>query len=349
VEWSRLRAPIVFGVIGAVIAVWITVAVATSRDPEDTVEAYLSAIAEKDVAGALELVYDAPYGDTAAFLTPEAISDDWWVVSVTEIEREYSTSARVKAVIAGPGGTAEGVFDVAEYDDEWTLSDPFVTVRFPSSPLSYVRVNDEIAPKPRDSNGFESYDLFPGIYRFYESAPEVAETPGTDVVAAFPSEDHDEIMVVPPALTPGEDTVARLQEVVRERIDECATFATAVPYGDCPFATDGEIDTPDGKRVDDLHGLTWKVAGYPVVTMTDDRSQEHNPAFAVSATEPGSVTLSGSGRDTDGNPATFTVSCEIDLTGFRATIDAHGEVALTLSSDTRSPGVGGFNTCRRNT
>jgi hypothetical protein len=349
VEWSRLRAPIVFGVIVAVIAVWIAVAAAVDRDPEDTVEAYLSAIAENDVAGALELVYDAPYGDTAAFLTPEAIGDDWWVVSVTEIEREYRTSARVKAVIAGPGGTAEGVFEVNEYDDEWTLYDPFVTVRFPASPLSYVRVNDEVVPKPRDSNGFESYDLFPGIYRFYGSVPEVVESPGTEAVAVFPSEDNDEIEVVPPALTPDEDTVARLREAVRERIDECATFATPVPYGDCPFATDGEIDTPDGRRVSDLHGLTWKVADYPVVTMTDDRSQEYHPAFALSVTEPGSVTLSGSGEDTDGNPATFTVSCEIDLTGFRATVDADGEVALTLSADTRNPGVGEFNTCRRNT
>ncbi len=342
-------APIVFVVIGAVVAVWITVAVATSRDPEETVEAYLSAIAEKDVEGALELVYDVPYGDTAAFLTPDAISADWRVVSVTEIEREYSTSARVKAVIAGPGGTAEGVFEVNESDDEWTLWNPFVTVRFPPSPLSYVGVNDKVVPKSRDSNGFESYDLFPGIYHFYGSVPGVVDTPGTGAVAAFPSEDSGEILIVPPALTPAEDTVERLQRAVRARIDECATFATPAPYGDCPFATDGDIDTPDGRRVTDLHGLTWKVTAYPVVAMTDDRSQEHSPAFAVSVTEPGTVTLSGSGEDTDGNQTTFTVNCDIDLTGIRATVDVRGEIDLARSAYPNDSALNDFNTCRRNT
>jgi hypothetical protein len=342
-------APIVFGVVVAVVAVWIAVAAATDRDPEETVEAYLSSVVEKDVEGAFALVYDVPYGDAAAFLTPDAVSDDWWVVSVTEVGREYDTTARVKAVIAGPGGTAEGEFVVNEYDDEWMLRDPFVTVRFPTSPLSYVRVNDEIVPKPSDSNGFESYDLFPGIYRFYESVPDVVDAEETDAVAAFPSEDSDEILVVPPALTPGKDTVARLQDAVKQRVDECATFSTPAPYGDCPFATDGEIDTPDGKRVSDLHGLTWKVADYPVVAMTDDRSEEFSPAFALSVEEPGSVTLSGTGEDTDGNPTTFTVTCEIDLSGLQATIDAHGEVTLARSPRSSNPTLGGFNTCRRNT
>ncbi|MBB4910830.1 hypothetical protein [Actinophytocola algeriensis] len=345
----RFVAPIVFGLIGAVVAVWITVAVATSRDPEETVEAYLSAIAEKDVDGALEFVSDVPYGDTAAFLTPDAISDDWWVVSVTEVGREYSSSARVKAVIAGPGGTAEGEFEVNEYDDEWTLWDPFVTVRFPASPVSYVRVNDKVVPKPADSNGFESYDLFPGIYRFYGSVPGVVDTQRTGAVAAFPSEDPDEILVVPSTLTPAKDTVERLRKAVDERIDECATFTTPAPYGDCPFATDGDIDTPDGKRVSDLHGLTWKVSTYPVVTMTDDRSQEFSPAFALSVTSPGSVALSGSGEDTDGNPTTFTVNCEIDLTGLRATVDARGEVELTPFAGSGDPNLGDFDTCRRDT
>ena len=343
-------APIVFGVIGAVIAVWITVAVATSRDPEDTVEEYLTAVAEKDVEGALELVSrygsGVPYGDAAAFLAPEAISDDWWVVSVTEVGREYDTTARVKAVIAGPGGTAEGEFVVHEYDDEWTLQDPFVSVRFPTSPLTYVRVNDKVVPKPPDSNGYEAYQLFPGIYRFYGSVPDVVTTQERDVVAAFPSED-DEIDVVPAAMTPGRNAVTGLQEKVKERIDRCATFATPAPYGDCPFATDGDIDTPDGRRVSDLHGLTWKVAGYPVVEMTDDRSREFSRGFALKVTEPGSVTLSGSGEDTDGKPTTFTVTCGIDLTGMYATIDARGEITLLLDPNATSPGRD-FNTCRRN-
>lgn len=342
-------APIVFGMVVAVVAVWITVAVATDRDPEETVEAYLSAIAEKDVEGALEFVYDVPYGDLAAFLAPDAVSGDWWVVSVTEVDREYSSSARVRAVIAGPGGTAEGEFEVYESDDEWLLRDPFVTVRFPASPVSYVRVNDKVVPNPGDYTGFEYYELFPGIYRFYRSVPGVVDTPEPEAVAAFPAEDSDPIQVVPSTLTPGEDTVERLRKTVRARIDECATFTTAAPYGGCPFATDGDIDTPDGKRVTDLHGLTWKVAAYPEVIMTDDRSEEYSPGFALSVTRPGVVTLSGSGEDTDGNPATFTVDCEIDLAGVQAKVDARGGVTLTSAPGSTDPGLGDFDTCRRNT
>lgn len=345
-------APIVFGVIGAVIAVWIIVGAVTDRDPEETVEEYLTAVAEKDVAGALGLVSrygsGVPYGDTAVFLDPESISDGWWVVSVTEVGREYST-ARVRAVLAGPGGTAEGEFVVQEFDDEWTLQDPFVTVRFPASPLTFVRVNDKVVPKPRGATGFESYYLFPGLYRFYGSVPGVVAAQETETVAAFPSEDSDGIEIVPATLTPGRKTVDRLQEAVKERIDRCATFATPAPYGDCPFATDGDIDTPDGRRVSDLHGLTWKVTGYPVVEATDDRSVAHSPGFALTVAEPGSVTLTGSGEDTEGNQTTFTVTCEMDLSGLHATIDARGEVALGPAPNPGASGTEDFNTCRRNT
>ncbi|MFC4851999.1 hypothetical protein [Actinophytocola glycyrrhizae] len=346
-------APIVFGVIAAVVAVWITVVAVNDRDPEATVEAYLTAITEKDVDGALALVsrygYGVPYGDTAVFLSPEAIGDDWWVVSVTETDRVLRSTATVKAVLGGPGGTAEGVFTVDEHDGEWLMSDPFVRVRFPPSPLAYIRVNDKVVPRPYDLNNRRSYVLFPGTYRFYESVRDVVETRGTEVVAAFPPSDSHETTIVPAALTPGRETLAQLQKVLRERIDECARFATQAPYGGCPFATDGEIDTPDGKRVTDLHGLTWKVTTYPVAEMTDQRTDQYSAGFTLRSTEPGAMALSGSGTDSDGNPATFTVTCRIDLTGLLAGVGADGKVALVDAPGARTPAAGTFNTCLRNT
>lgn len=348
---NRFVTPIVFGVIVAVVAVWITVATANSRDPEQTVEAYLTAIAEKDVDGALELVtrygYGVPYGESAKFLTSAAISDDWWVVSVTEIDREYST-ARVEAVLAGPGGTAKGEFTVEESDEEWMMSDPFVRVRFPASPLSYLQVNDQVVPRPQNANDYASYELFPGTYRFYQSRPDIVATKETAAVMAFPMTEPDDREVLPPALTAGEDTVAALQKAVRQRIDECAGFATETPYGDCPFATDGEVDTPDGKRVTDLHGLAWKVTRYPVVEPVDDRAHEFTPGFALRATEPGAMTLTGSGVDTEDKPATFTVTCDIALAGLRAIVDADGAVTLSGTPSAGSQATSTFNTCRRN-
>lgn len=348
-------APVVFGVVLAVIAVWITVAVATDRDPEDTVEAYLDAVADKDVEAAHALVgrsgYGVPYGDSAAFLTPDAISDDWWVVSVKEIDREYRTKARVEAVIAGPGGTAKGEFVVNEVDDEWLLSDPYMLVRFPASPLSYIRVNDEIVPRRAGTADHETYALFPGTYRFYESVPDVVDTQETDVVAVFPRPDSGglrDTAVVPARLTAGKDTVERLQTAVREHIDECAGFATPWPANNCPFATDGAIDTPNGIRVTDLHGLTWTVRTYPVASMTDGRTDEFNAGFTLRATEPGAVTLRGSGSDTDDKPVTFTVTCDIDLGALAATVSADGDVTVTPAPQRRQAADRTFNTCRRN-
>jgi uncharacterized protein YbaA (DUF1428 family) len=349
-------APIVFGVIVAVIAVWVTVATVTDRDPEATVEAFLTAIVEKDVEGAFELVdrygNGVPYGDTATFLTPEAIDDDWWVVSVAEIDRESSGTARVKAVIAGPGGTAEGEFAVDKIDDEWLLSEPFVPARFPVSPLSYIQINDKIVTRPRRAVNYVNYWLFPGTYRFYQPVPDVVDMPKTEVVAAFPpagsSSSPDEKVVVPGTLTTGKAVVKQVREQVRNDIDDCAGFATPKPYGNCPFATDGEIDTPDGRRVTDLHSLKWTVKSYPEVAMTDDRTDEYTPGFALRAVTPGAVTLSGSGLDSEREPTTFTVMCDIDLTGLKATVDVDGKVALTLSGRDRGTSNGIFNTCRRN-
>ncbi|GAB1510191.1 hypothetical protein JCM33774_22330 [Actinophytocola sp. KF-1] len=334
---------VVLGVVVAVVAVWITVAVTIHHDPEETVEAYLEAIAEKDVDGALALVtrygYGVPYGEKAAFLTPDAIRDDWWVVSVTEVDRDYG-EARVEAVLAGPGGTAKGTFVVQEVDDEWQLEDPFLEVRFPASPLSYVRVNDRIVPRRTDD--VRSYALFPGTYRFYESVPGVVATEKADVVAVFPRADdspYDPMEIFPRGLAASADVVAKAQTAIEDRIDDCAGFATPQPV-DCPFATDGEIDTPAGVRVTGLHGLTWRVESYPAIALTD-------ATLALRTTEPGRVTLSGSGVDTEDEPVTFTVTCDIDLTGFQATVTAEGAVAVELSPTGRRA-VDPFNTCRRN-
>lgn len=346
--------PVVAGLVVALVAVWITVAVATDRDPEETVEAYLDALQDRDVEGALELVtrlgYGVPYGARAAFLTADAIRDDWWVVSVREIDREYSSKARVEAVIAGPDGTAKGEFVVQEDDDEWLLSDPFLEVQFPASPLSFIRVNDRIVPRTAYTDETTSYALFPGTYRFYEAVPDVVKTKGTDEVIVFPPPDdagYQQTVVVPANLTAAGKVVDRVRAAVEDAIDACAEFATAAP-AECPFATDGEIDTPDGVRVDHLHSLEWTVKTQPVVELTDERADRYTTGFAVRATEPGTVTLTGKGTDTADKPATFTVTCDIDVSGYLATVAADGTVDLTLSVSALNRTGGTFNTCRRN-
>jgi hypothetical protein len=345
VESSRRVAPIVFGVVVAVVAVWITVVVANRRGPEETVEDYLTAIVGKDVDGALALVtrygYGVPYGVPATFLTPEAIADDWWVVSVEETGRELG-DARVRAVIAGPDGTASGEFTVTEDDDEWLLEDPFARVRFPLSPLGYIQVNDKIVPRPPDAGAYGTYALFPGTYRFFQTIPGVVTTGEAKAVAAFPPADGNrEKEVLPPSPAVGDQATAKAQKAVARKLDECAGYATELPYGNCPFGTDGEVDTPDGKRVRDLHGLKWTVTTYPKVAL----AYTHPTGFSLETEEAGKVTLTGTGLDTDDNPATFTVTCDVDLSTLSATLTPEGDVELGLSP--HGPAIP-FNTCRRN-
>jgi hypothetical protein len=345
---------IVFATIVAVIVAWVAIDTATDRDPEEAVENYLTAIANKDVDTALELAGEyssVPYGEDAAFLTAEAIADDWWVESVEDVgEGEYISEKRVKATIAGENGTASAEFDVTEIDGDWQIDDPFVQVTFPKSPLSYVQANDQIVSVDPDLGGGDTFELFPGPYRFFQSVPGVVDTPKTELVAAYPDEDtgYDERNIVPGRLTAVGDTVGNVQQLINDRIDECATFAMEVPYGDCPFATDGEIDTTNGKRVTEPWGLSWKVVSYPEITVQDDRTNEYLPGFAVEVTKPGTMTLSGTGLDTEDKPTRFTVTCDLDLTGYLATFDVDGKAELARDPQRQQAYPGDYNTCRRN-
>jgi hypothetical protein len=345
VGWS------VAGLVVVALVAWGVVAAVTHRDPEDVVEDFLTAIAEKDVDGALELVsrygYGVPYGEDAAFLTPAAISGDWRVVSVRETKREYSSSAVVEAKIAGPGGTATGLFSVDEVDDDWMVSDPFVEVRFPSSPVSFIRVNDQLVKSTDARYGSQSYKLLPGLYRFYGSVPGVVSSGRTKPVAALPPFGNSYREIVPPTLTAGDRVVERAQQLVDRQIDDCAGFAVAAPPSPCPFATDGEIDTADGKRVTELHSLTWTVEGHPTIELTDDRAGDSAEGFAVRAVDPATVTLAGAGVDTEDQPASFTVTCDLDLSGMRIVVGADGQVELGGQGLVPTE-TGNVNTCRRN-
>jgi hypothetical protein len=347
---------IVFAVIVAIVIAWVAIDTSNDRSPAEAVEDYLTAIANKDVGTALELAgghgASVPYGRQAAFLTASAIADDWWVVSVEETgQGEYSSERRVKATIAGENGTASAEFDVGEFDDDWYLTDPFVQVTFPKSPLSYVQVNDQIVPLESGIAASDSFQLFPGPYRFFQSVPGVVDTPKPELVAAVPDGDtggYNERNVVPGTLTPTAGTVRHIQQAINDRIDECATFATEAPFGDCPFATDGEIDTTNGKRVTDPWGLSWKVVDYPEISVKDDRQNEYAPGFAVSVTKPGTVTLSGTGLDTDDKPTRFSVTCGLDLSFYLVTIDADGKAELGANPNHAVAYAGDFNTCQRN-
>jgi hypothetical protein len=352
----RIRWAAAGGVV-VVLTVWIAVAAANREDPVDVVEDFFAAVVHRDVDRALALVDRSgggvPIGPEAAFLDPRAIAGGWDLVSATEQHRDDDGQwATVTVTLAGPDGTAEGDLLVArDYDGPWRMYSPLVLVEFPASPLSFVRVNDLSVPAAARPGSPARFWLFPGGYRFYPDLPGVVSGPDAEPVMAFPAYENrsdypgtQPYTVAAGALSATEQAVSAATEQIAALVDDCVEFTTPVPYH-CPFATDGEIDTTDGRRIREPEDLQWRVSRYPVVSLADNRAEQQPVGFQVVTETAGIVTLTGSGVDSDGDVVTFTVECGIELTGLTVTIGAGGEVGLAtngaFADDQR-------NTCHRN-
>jgi hypothetical protein len=352
-------------VVGALVAVptaWAGAATALREDPADVVEDYFAAIVAKDVDAALALVdrdgTGVPIGAQAVFLDPGAIADGWRLESaVEEFRDDEEGAARVEVMLASRHGSATGeLLLVTSEDRPWRLYSPLVPVEVPASPLAFFQANGLTVPL--DAVRPQQFWLFPGLYEFYPQLPPGVTGPDLEPVMAFPTvashrptaRDPRPRRVAPGRLSATGPVLAAVEQQLAGLLDECADFSTPEPHG-CPFATDGEIDTPDGHRVRDPEQLDWRVTGYPSVSLVDDRPDDglQQPGFWVVAETSGAVELTGSGIDTDGRRVSFTVECDVqpEWLGRRARITVTGAVELitvvdpsTLSHDR--------NTCHRN-
>jgi hypothetical protein len=335
----------------------------------EIVEAYLLAVADRDIDAALgyldlQIVEDPPdsEGETAfsawreeyngafysaaivlseseaSLLAPAAVDSEWRVVEVEELETYLLDEGRaeVEATIAHPGGTATGTFDVDV--DRRKVLNGLGRVAFAPSAFTYVTVNGAAFDQgPWAAQWDPKYALFPGVYRFPGAADPVAVM-GDDLPGVVP----------PPEPVLDEDVRAAVQAALESYIDECAAALVQVPPG-CPFGTDGEIDSASNGRVHPEHSLAWEVLEYPrAVLRVGDTASDDGSALLIDLEAEGLIELSGTGEDQQEALVEFTARCHFDAAYLIAYLNADGtaEVRWNAAAAEYNYSEYDFDTCR---
>lgn len=295
--------------------------------PEEVVTAFMEAVRDKDLDRAYSFVGGGiPAGEEAAFLHPDAIGE--W--DLLEVEAEPSIpldyEVRVTVTIGTEEGTAEGTFTVDDLDGEYTLDDPFQTVTVSASSYLSVQVNDRTVPMPLETSWAAWYNaqanrtivLLPGVYRFF----------GGDEVALLGDDDDSGSTVIgAPLPEPGEEAAAALQSAVDDFIDSCVEYRLLAPRG-CPFVSDGQVDTTDRRRVDEVRDPVWTVDEYPVATVVPGSGVYGEPVLLVEFTEPGRLTLQGTATEDWGVWEPFTAACRFGGGTLHVLADPDGSIRI---------------------
>jgi hypothetical protein len=301
------------------------------REPntaEEVVTAFMEAVRDKDLATAFSYIEGGvPAGAAAAFLHPDAIGE-WELLEVEQDESAGSMAMEepVSVTVGTEDGTAEGAFTVYEDDGEYTLAYPLQTVTLSASSYLSVQVNDRTVPAPLESTWNDWYSvqanrtiqLLPGVYRFF----------GGDPVALIGDDEGNGRAAIGTPLPPlTEATAASVQTAVTDYIDACVEYQVIAPPG-CPFATDGLVDTADRRRVQEVRDPVWTVEEYPVISVVPGIGIYGEPVLLVEFTEPGRLTLQGSGTEHWDTWEPFTAACRFGGTGLHVLADADGAIRL---------------------
>lgn len=335
----------------------------------EIVEAYLHAVADRDVEAALgyldlhivddppdsadseefmawrEEYNDALYGENmvlseseAGLLAAEAIDADWRIADVKELEDYLPDDgmAEVEATIAHPDGTATGTFEVDV--DRRKVLNGLGRASFAPSIYMYLTVNDATFDlDPWTAGWAPSYALFSGVYRFPG-----AEDPVAVMGDAIPG------TVPPPEPLPDENARAAVQTALESYIDECAAAQAEIPP-ECPFGTDGEIDSEANGRVYPEHSLAWKVVEYPQAALRlGDTAPQNGSALLIDFEDDGLIQLSGTGEDQQDELVEFTARCHFDSKYLIAYLNFDGtaEVRWNAAAAEYDSYEYNFDTCR---
>lgn len=304
--------------------------------PEEVVSAFFEAVRDGDIATALEFVRDEPADGGEEFVHPDAIGD-WEILEVREAgSGDYSSETAVAVTIGNDDGTAEGRFTVTEHTDDIFLKNPFQRVTFGSSAQQEIRVGDRIVERGGEAvDGSylpqeETFSLLPGIYSFFDGEP-----------AALMDQDADSdpALVTPPPPEPTQQQLEAIQAETIERIDECVEYRTLAPP-ECPFATDGEIDTVDRERLRNVDELTWTVVEYPEATVRPDIDEAGQEQLYLDFTEPGRLELTGTGTVDNDEWEPFEAACHFG--GNALAVSLSGDDGVRLETTAEEAG----DTCR---
>ena len=293
--------------------------------PGEVVNSYLAAVRAGDVAAALSLTGWTPDEEYGAFLTAEAVSADWTVDRVAEVDNDGVT-ARVEVTLESPvTDEATGVFELIADDGSWRLDMPFAEIGFGDIGVDYVEVNGQYEAMTKHS-AFQRYLLFPGLHHFY-----TAENPSVDISAEprllLPGGDLTRIDA---QIAVSESGVETAQQAVDDYIDECAD-TDEVYVANCPFSAQATSldDLLDIEYMNEVRDADWTVEEYPVIDVA-----YANGRFEVTDVEPGEVGLSATGTERvwdsgkrefyDGDDIDFAIDCRIEARWLEPTVGADG-------------------------
>lgn len=303
-------------VVVAVVATVVTVSVAADG-PRDVVQSYMDAIHSGDVDAALAIAGKPEDDGRLAFLSADALADDWSVGAVVERHRR-DDEADVDVTIVAGENTQQGRFHVVKGDDGWTIEAPFVDVELQVSGVSTVELGDVVRAADAAEPGTTiPLRVFPGVYDLYPSlAEQVTFEPGVLVAAPVPSPDRKLRFAAEYTFT--SEGAAFANGAIARRVTECESATTIDPDG-CPFSGEDERALFSYRDVTDV---SWAVTRMP-----DARFVPGIGGPRMVLREPGVVTLSGSGfpYEPDGAEAEpFSVTCEFGVDNLAVAVTRSG-------------------------
>ncbi|GAB3646727.1 hypothetical protein [Glycomyces tarimensis] len=333
----RARIPNAALAIAAVILVVASGAVAAfkwlpGRDPSSvaTVRSFLEAVRDGDPDTALALTLRKDGADD--FLVPEAMDGRWTINEVAQVDYHPDAKggpvAEVYAEIEAYDGTRIGHrYRVLLGGDEPVIHDGLAHTEINPDDFEDFAMNGYAVDLSRDARYLL---LLPGLYDFYESAPETLD-PGVrpmlllgDRFVELGAEHSSRWMPTPwPELS--EEGLQALQEEVRVFFDGCAERPETEG---CPFAP------PEG---DDRIALDadsrWEITAYPLATAHYSHgADDDGHRFELVTMRPGAVEVDAVVTDADGGERRTTLSCGIWVEGLYATFDLEGGAALRPST-----------------
>ncbi|MBK0419181.1 hypothetical protein JD276_09060 [Leucobacter sp. CSA1] len=239
--------------------------------PEETVEAYLTALSEGDAGAALAGIEAEARGP---LLTDEALAESARLAPLESVEvREGADgdgpTRTVSASFALGDRRVFRDFTVREHEEGWRVVDGLVEV-----PL------DALAPYAPSLNGIpvggDTALLFPGGYELALGVEEFAVPEGEGLIVAGDILEVPDAQWISPVLTPeGEE---RFREMVRESLESCLAETSITT--ECGMNVDETVD--DGYRV--IDGAVQRS-----LTETGEAALDALAPVADSG-EPGSVT-----------------------------------------------------------
>lgn len=314
-------------VVVGLVATLVTVS-ALAPGPKDVVRDYLDAIRAGDTRTALEIAGAPKAGERLAFLSAEALANDWTVDAVVERHRT-DDDADVDVTFRAGNISQQGRFHLI-HDDDWTMEAPFLQVDLTAANLDAVELGGmrRKVERPADpSTGPVRLLVFPGVYELYPSlADRITFDPA--VLIATPEENKEWTLHYTVDYTLTDAGAAAAQQAVDAHIDDCATKTDIAPAG-CPFNAEGSSVV---EGLTDLGDVVWTVVTRPEAHFVTDEGGD----LSVVVRRPGTIRVTGTGmpREPEGSPRiTFTTNCEFGFENLTVTMTMDGFTVGSGTSD----------------